>query len=224
MFKKIRANFLTGTLIVIPLVLTFWLLYFIIDRLNFLLLEPVANILGGWAPAGSIEVLSKILIFLLLLTLFTIIGFATRIIILRNIFGFGEKILYRVPMVSNVYRAIKEISFAFFAQKRSVFQRVVLVEYPRKGIYQLGFVTSETRGEVQEKVGKKILNIFVPTTPNPTSGVLVFVPAEETISLGMTVAEAMKMVISGGTLVPRTYHGDTEDRSVTFKKKGSQGD
>jgi len=224
MFKKIRANFLTGTLIVVPLVLTFWFLYFIIDRLNFLLLEPVANILGWWAPAENIEVLSKILIFLLLLTLFTIIGFATRVIILRNIFGFGEKILYRVPMVSNVYRAIKEISFAFFAQKRSVFQRVVLVEYPRKGVYQLGFVTSETRGEVHEKLGKKILNIFVPTTPNPTSGVLVLVPAEETISLDMTVAEAMKMVISGGTFVPRTYHGDTEDRSVTFKKKGSQGD
>lgn len=224
MFKKIRANFLTGTLIVIPLVITFWLLYFIIDRLNFLLLEPVANILGGWAPAENIEVLSKILIFFLLLTLFTIIGFATRIIILRNIFGFGEKILYRVPMVSNVYRAIKEISFAFFAQKRSVFQRVVLIEYPRKGIYQLGFVTSETRGEAQEKLGKKTLNIFVPTTPNPTSGVLVFVPAEETISLDMTVAEAMKMVISGGTFIPRTYHGDTENRSVTFKKKGSQRD
>ncbi len=223
MFKKIRANFLTGTLIVIPLIITFWLLYFIIDRLNFLLLEPVANILGVWAPAENIEVVSKILIFLLLLIAFTLIGFATRIIILRNIFGFGEKILYGLPMVNNIYRTIKEISSAFFAQKISIFQRVVLVEYPRKGIHQLGFVTSEIKGEVHEKLGKKILNVFVPTTPNPTSGVLVLVPLEETISLDMSVAEAMKMVISGGTVVPKAHNGDTEDRSVAFKKKEPQG-
>ncbi|MBU4311856.1 MAG: DUF502 domain-containing protein [Candidatus Omnitrophica bacterium] len=223
MFKRIRANFLTGTLIVVPLVLTFWFLYFIIDKLNLLLLEPIANILGGWAPAENIEVVSKIFIFLLLLIGLTLIGFATRIIILRNIFGFGEKILYRLPMISNIYRTIKEISFAFFAQKTSIFQRVVLIEYPRKGIYQLGFVTSETKGEAQEKLGKKILNIFVPTTPNPTSGVLVLVPLEETITLCMSVAGAMKMVISGGTVVPKAHNGDTEDRSVTFKEKGSQG-
>lgn len=205
MFTKIRANFLTGALIVIPLVLTFWVLYFIIDKLNFLLLEPIANILGRWAPAENIEILTKIAIFFLLLLGFTFIGFATRIIILRNIFGFGEKILYRLPMISNIYRTIKEISFAFFVQKKSIFQRVVLVEYPRKGIYQLGFVTSKAKGEVQERVGLSLLNVFVPTTPNPTSGVLVLVPSEETISLDMSVAEAMKMVISGGAVAPK--HG-----------------
>ena len=203
MFTKIRANFLTGALIVIPLVLTLWILYFIIDKLNFLLLEPIANILGRWAPAENIEILTKIAIFFLLLLGFTFIGFATRIIILRNIFGFGEKILYRLPMVSNIYRTIKEISFAFFVQKKSIFQRVVLVEYPRKGIYQLGFVTSDTKGEARERTGKSLLNVFVPTTPNPTSGVLVLVPSEETISLDMSVAEAMKMVISGGTVAPK---------------------
>ncbi|NQV04744.1 MAG: DUF502 domain-containing protein [Candidatus Omnitrophica bacterium] len=204
MFKKIRASFLTGALIVIPLVLTLWILYFIIDKLNFLLLEPIANILGRWAPAENIEILTKTAIFFLLLLGFTFIGFATRIIILRNIFGFGEKILYRLPMVSNIYRTIKEISFAFFVQKKSIFQRVVLVEYPRKGIYQLGFVTSDTKGEARERTGKSLLNVFVPTTPNPTSGVLVLVPLEETISLNMSVAEAMKMVISGGTVAPIT--------------------
>ncbi len=202
MFTKIRANFLTGALIVIPLVLTFWILYFIIDKLNFLLIEPLASILGRWTPAENIEILTKIAIFFLLLLGFTFIGFATRIIILRNIFGFGEKILYRLPMVSNIYRTIKEISFAFFVQKKSIFQRVVLVEYPRKGIYQLGFVTSDTKGEARERVGLALLNVFVPTTPNPTSGVLVLVPSEETISLDMSVAEAMKMVISGGAVAP----------------------
>ena len=87
-------------------------------------------------------------------------------------------------------------------KKKSIFQRVVLVEYPRKGIYQLGFVTSDTKGEARERVGLALLNVFVPTTPNPTSGVLVLVPSEETISLDMSVAEAMKMVISGGAVAP----------------------
>ncbi len=203
MFSKIRASFLTGTLIVIPLVLTFWVLYFIVDKLNFLLLEPIVSVLARWAPAENIEFLTKTVIFFLLLVAFTFIGFATRIIILKNRFGFGERILYRLPMVNNIYRTIKEISFAFFVQKKSIFQRAVLVEYPRKGIYQLGFVTSETGGEAREKIGKPVLNVFVPTTPNPTSGVLVFVPSEEAISLRMTVAEAMKMVISGGAIIPK---------------------
>ncbi len=203
MFHKIRNNFLTGILIVIPLILTFWLFYFIADKLNLLLLEPIMNIFNKWAPVENIEVLTKLAIFFLLLIFLTLIGFATRIIILRNIFGFGEKILYKVPMISTVYRAIKEISSAFLAQKNTVFRNVVLVEYPRKGLYQLGFVLSETRGEVQKKIKDKLVNVFIPTTPNPTSGMLVLVPREELVPLEMTVAEGMKMVISGGAVAPK---------------------
>ncbi|MFC1666245.1 DUF502 domain-containing protein [Candidatus Omnitrophota bacterium] len=203
MISKIRANFLTGTLIMIPLVLTFWILYFIIDKFNLLLIEPIMGILGNLIPAPNIEILVKIAILFLLLILLTLIGFATRIIILRNIFGFGEKILYKVPMINTVYRSIKEISFAFLVQKNSIFQRVVLIEYPRKGLYQLGFVISETKGEAQEKTKETVLNVFVPTTPNPTSGILVLVPREDATPLNMSVADGMKMVISGGTVVPR---------------------
>ena len=161
------------------------------------------NIFSRGAPAESIEVLTKLAIFFLLLLFLTLIGFATRIIILRNIFGFGEKILYRVPMISTVYRSIKEISLAFLVQKNTIFQNVVLVEYPRKGLHQLGFVISETRGEVQKKIKNKLVNVFIPTTPNPTSGMLVLVPQEEIVSLEMSVAEGMKMVISGGAVAPK---------------------
>ncbi|MBU1006241.1 MAG: DUF502 domain-containing protein, partial [Candidatus Omnitrophica bacterium] len=126
----------------------------------------------------------------------------TRIIVLRNVFGFGENILYKVPMVSNIYRTIKEISGAFFVQQKSIFKRVVLLEYPRKGAYQLGFVTSEAKGEVGCRLGKEVLSVFVPTSPNPTSGVLVFVPLEDVIELDMTVAAGMKMVISVGAVAP----------------------
>ncbi|MFC1621126.1 DUF502 domain-containing protein [Candidatus Omnitrophota bacterium] len=203
MLSKIRANFFTGLLIVVPLVLTFWVLYFIIDKFTFLL-SPIINVLERFVPAAqSIEIFTNITLFILLLIFLTLVGFATRIIVLRNIFGFGERILCKVPMISVIYRTIKEIWSTFFISKHTIFQRVVLIEYPRKGVYQLGFVVSGTKGEVQRKTKSTLLNIFVPTTPNPTSGMLVFVPQEETISLDMSVAEAMKMVVSGGAIVPK---------------------
>jgi len=224
MFSKIRANFFTGALIVIPFILTLWVLYFIITKLSLLLLVPIINILEKWAPGQNIELMTKVAIFFLFLFFLTLVGFATRIIILRNIFGFGEKVLYRVPMISTVYRTIKEISFAFFVQKNTIFQRVVLIEYPRKGLYQLGFVISETKGEIQKKTEGLVLNIFVPTTPNPTSGMLVLVREDETTPLDMPVAAGMKMVISGGAVVPKIHYGDSKDRGSAFKEEGPQGD
>jgi len=221
MFSKIRANFLTGALIIIPLIITFWVLYFIVDKFNFLLLDPIISMLNKWVPEESLKLLTNITAFFLLLVFLTFVGFATRIIILRNIFVFGEKILCKVPMINIVYKSIKEISFAFWVQKNTIFKRVVLVEYPRKGIYQLGFVVSETKGEVQKKTNKGLLNIFVPTTPNPTSGILAFVPQEDTIALDMSVAEGMKMVISGGAVAPKVQYGYSEDRRDTFKKEES---
>ncbi len=219
MFSKIRANFLTGTLIVIPLVITFWVLYFIIDKFNFLLLEPIISVMNKWVPEESLELLTNITAFFLLLGFLTFVGFATRIIILKNVFVFGEKVIYKVPMIGTVYKAIKEISFAFWVQKNTIFKRVILMEYPRKGMYQLGFVVSETKGELQKKTNKSLLNVFVPTTPNPTSGMLVFIPQEDTISLDMSVAEGMKMVISSGAVIPKTNHGYSENRRDTFKKE-----
>lgn len=224
MFSKIRADFLTGALILIPLVVTIWVLYFIIDRLNFLLLEPIVSVLRNWVPTENLEALTKTSIFVLLLIFLTLVGFAARIIIIRNIFGFGERILFRVPMISTIYKAIKEISFAFFVQKNSIFQKVVLVEYPRKGLYQLGFITSETKGEAQEKTKETVINVFIPTTPNPTSGILALVPKEDIIYLNMSVSEGMKMVISGGAVVPKAYYGDTKDRRGASEKEGPERD
>ena len=220
-FKKIRASFLTGALIVTPLVLTFWVLYFIIDKLNLLFLAPIMNLMRNLVPASSIGIFTNAAIFLLLLVCLTLIGFATRIIILRNIFGFGEKILYKMPMISTVYRMIKEISFAFFVKKDTIFHKVILIEYPRKGLYQLGFVVSEAKGDVQEKTKEQVLNVFVPTTPNPTSGMLVLVPKEQVIPLDISVAEGMKMVISSGAIVPKAHYDDSKTGSSTSEEKGS---
>ncbi|MFA4991344.1 MAG: DUF502 domain-containing protein [Candidatus Omnitrophota bacterium] len=221
-FRKIKFSFFTGLLMMVPLVLTAWVLYFIVARLNAWFLEPIMNILGRWLSGSNVEFLTKVVIFFILLSLLTLIGFAARILFIKKIMGSAEKMLYKVPLISTIYGGLKEISSAFFDKDRSLFQRVVLVEYPRKGIYVLGFVTSDAEGEVQQKTKEHVINIFLPTTPNPTSGMLVLVPREDVIDLEMSVAEGMKMIISGGAVNPqRIGHGDTKDGSGPSEKEGS---
>ncbi len=223
MWRKIRANFFAGLLITIPLFVTFWVLYFIINKLNLLLLEPIMNILVRWLPGQNVETLTKMLIFAVFAMLLIFTGFAAKNILIRNIFGFGERILRKVPLAGAIYSGMKEISHAFLDQKSTIFKKVVLVEYPRKGIYSLGFITSETQGETQEKTNKRLVNIFIPSTPNPATGMFMFIPQEDIISLDMSVADGIKMVISGGAVVPKVNYGNTENRSDTFKKEGLQG-
>jgi uncharacterized membrane protein len=181
------------------------------------------NIFQIWLPdRASVEFFTKFAIFFILIGLLIIIGFAARIIMLRNIFGFGERLLCKVPMVSTVYKSLKEMSLAFLSNQNSVFKKVVLLQYPKNGVYAIGFITSEAQGEIQAKTKETVVNVFVPTAPNPTSGMLVLVPREDIIMLDMSVAEGMKMIISGGAVTPRADYGNTENRSDTFKKEGLQ--
>ncbi len=224
MWHRIKVNFFTGLLIVVPVALTFWVLYFIINKLNLLLLEPIMKIFQIWLPDRVfVGLLTKAAIFFILLGLLTLIGFAARIILVRRIFGFGENILYKVPMISTIYKGLKEISAAFLSGHKSIFKKVVLVQYPKNGVYAIGFVTSETTGEAQEKTKENVINVFVPTTPNPTSGMLVLVPKSDIIVLDMSVEDGMKMIISGGAVTPKVYYGNTENRSDSSKKEGLQG-
>jgi uncharacterized membrane protein len=224
MWRKIRANFFTGLLLVIPVVLTFWVFYFVISRLNLLLLEPIMKIFQIWLPDRvSVEFFTKVAIFFILMALLTLTGLAARIILIRNIFGFGESLLFKVPMISTIYKGLKEMSSAFLSNQESIFKKVVLVQYPKNGVYAIGFITSEAQGEVQTKTKENVINVFVPTTPNPTSGMLVLVPREDIILLDMSVTEGMKMIISGGAVTPKSDYGNTENRSDTFKKEGLQG-
>jgi len=224
MWRRIKVNFFTGLLIVVPVALTFWVLYFIISKLNLLLLEPIMSIFQMWLPDRVfVDLLTKAAIFFILLGLLTLIGFAARIILVRKIFGFGENILYKVPMINTIYKGLKEMSAAFLSGNKSIFKKVVLVQYPKNGVYAIGFVTSETTGEAQAKTKENVISIFVPTTPNPTSGMLVLVPKSDVIVLDMSVEDGMKMIISGGAVTPKAYYGNTENRSDTLKKEGLQG-
>ena len=146
--------------------------------------------------------MAKVLLVILLVSLLAFLGLAARSLLVKRVISFFEGLLARVPIVSNIYSALQQLSETFIAKKKHVFQRAVLLEYPRKGVYALGLVTSQAQGEVQKKISSSLINVFIPTTPNPTSGFLLMVPESDTIALDMSVEDGMKMIISGGAITP----------------------
>ena len=114
----------------------------------------------------------------------------------------GERILARMPVIRSLYGALKQIFEAVFNRSSTAFRKVVLIEYPRRGIWVIGFITGSTEGEIQNLTEDTLINVFLPTTPNPTSGFLLFVPEKDVYELSMTVEEGIKMVVSGGIVTP----------------------
>lgn len=211
MFASLRRNFITGLAILFPAVVTIWFVRFIVIKTNSVVLEPLIKLLRPYLGNVILENLAKVMLFIIVVLIIAFIGFGTRVLFLRKFFSYWEKKFFQVPMVGKVYSATKEMSQALLGQSKGIFTRVVLVEFPRKGIYSIGFVTSEGKGEVQDKTEEKVINVFVPTTPNPTSGYLLLVPEQDLIKLDMSVADGMKMVISGGVVAL--------PESVRIKKK-----
>jgi uncharacterized membrane protein len=140
----------------------------------------------------------------------TLIGSMTYSFFGRLAMRTGERILGRMPVIRGVYGALKQIFETVLAHKSTSFREAVLVEYPRRGIWAIAFVSGRTEGEVQNITEEEVINIFLPTTPNPTSGFLLFVPRKELISLTMSVEEAVKMVISGGIVTPPDRRSQAE--------------
>ena len=184
-----------------PAIITIWLVMFIIDKTNDILLAPIVQYLQPYILDSVIlEYIAKVLILTFLVIAISLIGFGTRILVLRGIFSFLERSVYRVPMIGRVYGTIKEMSQAFMGLSKGTFSRVVLIEFPRRGIYAIGFITSEGKDRSGDKELEKVMNVFVPHAPNPTSGFLLLVPEDEMIKLDMSVEEGFKMVISGGVV------------------------
>lgn len=197
MFTKIRNYILAGFIIVLPLFISIVVLSWIFIKLTNVTLHILPQELAAH-PILNIAV--RILVLFAILVFFALVGLITRMVFVRQLFTFGEKILVKIPLFNKVYIAVKQISTAFLSSQKSVFNRVVLVEYPRKGLYSVGFITSINKGEIQSKTHNDVVNVFVPTTPNPTSGVLVFARKKEIIELNMTVEEGFKFIVSGGTV------------------------
>lgn len=203
MFPRIRRIFITGLLATVPLAVTVFLLSWLftkLDRLSPLLTSSLIAI-GLPLPAGfripGLGILATaILIF--------VVGFITTTFVGGTIVTWGEKVLEKIPLVRTVYGGAKQVVEAVASQQAVTFNQVVMVEYPRKGLYSLAFVTRESSGEVQQVDDRHLIYLFVPTTPNPTSGMLIAIPKEDVFPLSMTVEEGIKLVMSGGLLEPKS--------------------
>lgn len=191
--KKIRQFFISGLLALLPLFATFYIIYYLFTFLDNFLGRYVQLITGKSIP--GIGILAGI--FLIFLA-----GFIVTNIIGAKLLNLAEGILKKIPFVTKIYFGVKQVLQAFSLQRKEIFRQVVLVEYPRKESYAVGFITGKCRGEVQEKTAKNLVNVFIPTTPNPTSGMLILVAEEEIIYLDMTVEEGLKLIISAGVVVP----------------------
>jgi len=197
---KIRSYFLTGIIVTAPIGLTFYVAILFIGFID----SKVRNIIPVKYQYDSmlpIEVPGIGLLFVFILL--TFIGFLTAGIVGRFIIKLGERIISRLPIIRSVYGALKQIFESVLASSSKSFREVVLVEYPRKGIWAIGFITGDTQGEVQDSTKDEMVNIFLPTTPNPTSGFLLFIPRKDLMILNMNVEEGIKMVISGGIVTPK---------------------
>jgi uncharacterized membrane protein len=195
MWKDLRNSFFAGLLVVVPVAASVLILLGIFTWVTDFML-PDALRQQMFTPLYRIIVLVAFILFT------TVVGWITRHVIGKRMVSATESIIGRVPLLNKTYGFMREISQTLLSGRKTMFQRVVLVEFPRPGVYAIGFVTEQTQGEVQQRTSEAVISVFVPATPNPTSGFLLFVPREQVVDLTMTVAEGMKMVISCGTVVP----------------------
>jgi len=199
--RRIRNVFITGLLITLPIALTWFILQFLLN--NFDALSPVfTNILiqlGAPIPEGyRIPFLGLVVTLLIVL----IVGWLTTNFFGNKVVQIGELLIEKIPFVRRIYKGSKQVVSSIAEADTSAFRKVVLIEFPRRGLLAIGFVTGESRGEVQELTRENMLNVFVPTMPNPTSGFLIFSPLKELTEVSMTIEEGIKYVVSGGLVTP----------------------
>jgi uncharacterized membrane protein len=187
--KKVGGQFVMGLILVVPLGLTVWILWWIFSGIDNILGQYIEKLWGHYYTGIGFGVM-VILIYLIGLLAGNFIG--------RRLIRFGESLLGRVPVVRPLYNGIKQVLESFSSPSKTGFMQVVLVEYPRKGIKAIGFITNE----LVDSSGQKLINVFVPTAPNPTTGFLQIMKEEEITRTGLSVDDAIKMVVSAGRTVP----------------------
>ena len=191
----LRKSFFAGLLVVVPVAASVLILLGLFTWFtDFLLPESLRQ--------RFLTPLYRVIVAVLFVVFTAFVGWITRMVAGRQLVAITESVIKHVPLLNKTYGFMKDVSQTVLSGKKTMFHRVVLVEFPRPGVYSIGFVTGVTEGEAQEKTKDAVINVFVPTTPNPTSGFLLLVPQQQLIDLDMTVAEGLKMVISCGTVVP----------------------
>ena len=194
MFEDMKRYLLTGLVIVIPVVITVYIFYYIFTWINSIIEGIASEFLYRYLPEipGLTIIISLAIIFA--------IGIFASVSVGKSALEYIDKWMSKIPLVSEIYFTIKQASETILIQKEG-FERAVLVEYPRKGVFALGFVTGESYREIKESVDdNKLINVFIPTSPNPTSGYLVFIKKSEVRNVNLSIQEAIKIIISGGFL------------------------
>ena len=200
-----RDNFFAGLAIVLPIVLSVFLFYWALTRIT----GGVLNLLkkhwpdfaaGVQEPQAEIPIRIVILTGMIIATLF--IGWLARSLFGKHLIKLGDMVLERIPLFNRIYVVLRQISQSMLSEKSEMFSAVVLLEFPRPGIRSLAFITGRSRGEIQDRTEGEVFTLFVPTSPNPTSGYMIVAPEDQFERLDMSVEEGMKMVISGGAVLP----------------------
>ncbi len=197
--KHLRNYFISGLLFWIPLVLTFIVIRFFLELLNKIiptkyLPETLFNLNTDFPGSGIV------LVFLIIL----VTGVMVSNILGRKLVALWERVLNKIPGFRNIYNVLKKVSDTVFNTSTESFRKAFLIQYPSKGIWVIAFQSGDYKGEAQSIIGEEIINLFVPTTPNPTSGFFVMIPIKDAFELNMTVEEAFKIVISAGVVTPNS--------------------
>lgn len=207
MLKSFRNSLLAGVFVALPITVTILLLMWLVKTLGTpvtdLIFIPIFNnlnsdLLDTAFGKGVMNTISALIVVVFI----TLIGYLSTFFLGRLAINLSEAIIGKIPFANTIYKTVKQIVDTFSKQKKAVFQAAVLIEFPRQGVYSVGFLTGEGRGELSEKTGEELLNVFVPTTPNPTSGFLMLLKKEQVVTLDMSVSDAMKFIVSFGAVVP----------------------
>lgn len=214
----LRNNFIAGVIVIAPIGLTVWLIWTLVGWVDGFVWPFVPDsyqpnaLLNKYIPRPSgepwsVNIRGVGVVFFLVFTL--LVGWIAKGFFGRSLIRYGESLVDRMPVVRNIYSGVKQLAVTVFTQQEKSFEKACLIEYPRKGIWAVGFISTTTKGEVPRHVGQPLTSVFVPTTPNPTSGFLLFFPTSEVVELDMSIEEAAKLVISAGLVTPEDFAAES---------------
>ena len=220
MRKGIRGHFYAGLIVILPLFLTIFIINWMVNFIVAVTKESffttlINNAIIFFGIENNIHLVTVVYILYLLsiLIFITFIGYIAKNIVGKKITRFINKIIGRLPIVKHIYTTINQIVSLVSSEKGNTYKKAIAVEYPRKGIYSIGFLTSEENAILSGKTGKELCNVFIPTSPNPTSGMFICVAKEDIIFLDMKIDDAVKLIISGGVIVPGMEKEEDEEES-----------
>lgn len=225
MIKKIKSYFYAGLIALLPIVLTVYIFNWIVGIMMSLLGNSfvtiiIKGILQRFVAEGNTDYYFQILVYIISLITMILgtcaVGFILKIVFFAKIIESLKEVFIKIPLIKQVYTTISQIIDITMSDREKSYEKVVMVEYPRKGIYSIGFLTSEDNFIISEAVGRqeKLFNIFIPTSPNPTSGMFIVVPEKDVKVLDIKIDDAVKLIISGGVILPEKKEINELDEKI----------